>query len=354
MGSSLRPRRTTGNDTAGFLDADMSGSYNFEVMKTMRAAAVLWLAVLLAWTLAFPRYSQGAQRADGSPATHLVPSTQNPNIKVNVNLITVPFAVTNKKGRLLPDLGKNDFQVYEDGVLQKVTDFGRNSNLPLRIGVLIDTSNSIRMRLEFEKQAASDFLNAVVRPDEDQAFVVAFDVEPQMLQDYTGDVNKLSDAIRTLQAGGGTGLFDAIYYACQQKMLNFPPNPPYLRRVLIVVSDGMDNESQHSLDESLAMAQHAQAIIFCISTNRSGIETRGDKVLDEFSSQTGGAAYFPFEASDLAAAFKSIAEELRSQYILTYYSTNTVHNGAFRRIRIKPLAKGLRVHAKTGYFAPTP
>jgi Ca-activated chloride channel homolog len=323
-------------------------------MKTCREALKVQLVILLALALVVPVYGRGAQRADAPPSTSTsTPVTQNPNIKINVNLVTVPFAVTNKKGRLLPDLGKNDFQVYEDGALQTITDFGRNSNLPLRIGVLIDTSNSIRMRLNFEKQAAVDFLNAVIRPGEDQAFVVGFDVEPQLLEDYTDNVNKLSDAIGTLQAGGGTGLFDAIYYACQEKMLNFPPKPPYLRRVLIVVSDGMDNESQHSLDEALAMAQHAQAVVFCISTNRSGIETRGDKVLQGFATQTGGASFFPFAASDLAGAFKSIAAELRSQYTLAYYSTNTVHNGAFRRIRIKPLVKGVRVHAKVGYFAPT-
>ncbi len=316
---------------------------------------MLWVAVLLAWALATAPHSLAAQRMDASPRTPAArsASTPKPSIKVSVNLVTVPFTVTNKKGRLLPDLTQDDFQVYEDGAIQKITSFGRGSNLPLRIGVLIDTSNSIRMRLGFEKQAAIDFLDAIIRPAEDQAFVVGFDVEPELLQDYTGDVDKLGTAIRSLQAGGGTGLFDAVYYACQQKMLNFPPNPPYLRRVLIIDSDGMDNESQHSLDEALSMAQHAEAIIFCISTNRSGIETRGDRVLKEFASQTGGAAFFPFEASDLAKAFNRIAVELRSQYTLAYYSTNTVHNGAFRRIRIKPLEKGLRIHAKAGYFAPS-
>jgi Ca-activated chloride channel homolog len=272
-------------------------------------------------------------------------------IKVPVNLVNVLFTATNKKGRLIPNLDRDDFKVYEDGIPQKIAVFGRQSNLPLRIGVLIDTSNSVRPRLEFEKESAVDFLNAVLRPKEDKAFLVGFDVEPVLLANYTDDVGKLSDAIRNLTAGGATGLFDAVYYACQQKMIYFPPPQPYLRRVLIIVSDGEDNESQHSMEEALSMAQRAEAIVFCISTNRSGITDRGDKVLKFLASQTGGEAFFPFEASDLAGAFKNIATELRSQYFLAYYSK--ARDGAYHRIRIKALEKGLRLHAKAGYFAPS-
>jgi Ca-activated chloride channel homolog len=270
---------------------------------------------------------------------------------VHVNLVSDLFTVTNKKGRLIPNLTRDDFEVYEDGTPQKIALFGQQANLPLRIGILIDTSNSVRPRLEFEKDSAIDFLNAVLRPGHDQVYLVSFDVEPVLLADYTDDVDKLSDAIRSLAAGGGTGLFDALYYACQQKMMHFPPNPPYIRRVLIILSDGEDNESQHSMEEALAMAQRAEAIMYCISTNRSGITERGDKVLKYFAKQTGGNAFFPFEASDLAGAFKSIAIELRSQYYLAYYSN--AHDGAFHHIRIKPLEKGLRIEAKAGYFAPS-
>ncbi|MGH9406235.1 MAG: VWA domain-containing protein [Terriglobia bacterium] len=280
-------------------------------------------------------------------------TAQAPPIVVNVNVVPVPFTVTNKKNQIVTDLTKNDFEVFEDGKPQTITLFSRETNLPLRIGVLIDTSNSIRERLEFEKQAAVDFLDATLRPGLDQAFVVGFDVEPQLLQDYTDDLDRLSTAIRSLQAGGGTGLFDAVYYAAKQKMIYSPPPQPYLRRVLVIVSDGRDNESQHSLDEALAMAQRAEAIVFAVSTNRSGIEERGDKVLTEFADQTGGRAFFPFEASDLASAFATISKELRGQYMLTYISTNKIHDGKFRHIRIKALEKGLRVRARAGYFAPS-
>lgn len=318
-----------------------------------RGLAVSLATLTLALPLAVASARSGGEPQLAGQSPPVAANTQNPKIKVNVNLVNVLFTVTNKKKQLVAGLTKNDFQVYEDNKPQTITFFGQESDLPLRIGILIDTSNSVRERLLFEKQAATDFLDAVVRPEQDQAFVVAFDVEPELLQDYTDDVGKLSDAIRQLQAGGGTGLFDAIYYACKQKMIYSPAPQPYLRRVLIILSDGRDNQSQHSLDEALAMAQRAEAIIFAVSTNRSGIVERGDQVLKALAQQTGGRAFFPFQASDLAVAFQNIAKELRSQYNLAYVSTDAVHDGAFRTIRIKAVKKGLRVSARSGYFAPS-
>jgi Ca-activated chloride channel homolog len=317
--------------------------------RSLRPAYPVLLAVLILVAGA-GMAAQTGQSNKESTSTRKAAGAPQLTIKVPVNLVNVLFTVTNKKGRLVPNLPEDDFRVYEDGIPQKVSGFGRAESLPLRIAVLVDTSNSIRLRLPFEKEAAIDFLNAVVRPGTDEAFVVSFDVEPELLQDYTDNVDRLSSAIGSLQAGGGTGLFDALYYACQQKMLHFPPNPPYLRRVVVLVSDGVDNESQHSEDEALAMAQRVEAVIFCVSTNRSGIETRGDKILRYFSTQTGGQAFAPLQASDLASAYQRIARELRTQYALAYYSTNRSHNNAFRRIRIAAIGKGLRVHAKSGYF----
>lgn len=316
---------------------------------------VMWVVTLCA--LAFSATARSAmQAATPAPpqAAQAAGSAQStPQITRRVNLKNVLFSVTNKKRQLVTGLTKNDFEVFEDNHPQTITFFTRETDLPLRIGVLIDTSNSIRGRLDFEKQAAIDFLSAALRPSGDEAFVVGFDVEPSLLQDYTDDVGKLSAAIRELRAGGGTGLFDAIYYACKQKMIYVPEPQPYLRRVLVIVSDGRDNESQHSLAEAISMAQRAEAIIFAISTNRSGIPTRGDKVLKTLAAETGGRAFFPFEASDLAASFTAITKELRSQYSLAYTPTDTAHDGTFRRIRIKPLVKGVQVHAPAGYFAPS-
>ena len=282
-------------------------------------------------------------------------NSQSPNdqnrIKVRVELVNVLTTVTDKKDRLVTDLTKDDFRIFEDGKPQDIRFFSRETDLPLRIGILVDASNSIRARLHFEQDAAIDFLNIAVRPGKDLAFVTAFDLEPQLVQDYTDDIEKLSNAIQGLQAGGVTSLFDAVYSSCKEKMLFFPPPEPYLRRVMIIISDGEDNQSVHTREEALAMAQRGEVTVFTISTNRTGSEGRGDNVLRRLAKETGGRAFFPFEAGDLAANFQEIARELRSQYSLAYVSTNAAHDGTFRNITIQPVDKNLSVRAKNGYFA---
>ena len=308
--------------------------------------------------------SAGAQSHPAAPAPQTeAPQTANETIKRQVILVNVPFMVTDKRGRMKLNLTRNDFRLEEDGVPQKIQFFSREANLPLRIGVLIDTSNSIRERLHFEEEAAIDFLDSTVRPGQDKAFVIGFDVEPQLLQDYTDDTDKLATAIRGLAAGGTTSLYDALYNACKQKFLTLPETGPYLRRVLIVVSDGHDNTSTHDRDEALKLAQESEAIIYPISTNNSGANVTTDdehgngssvdNVLKYFAERSGGRAFFPFEASDLASNFQEIKTELRTQYSLAYVSTNSKHDGTFRRIQLTTVEKGLRVRAKVGFFAPS-
>jgi len=287
-----------------------------------------------------------------SPSTTQTPT--NPTvIRVPVNLVNVPLTVTDKKNRLVIMMTKDDFNLFEDAKPQTIQYFSRETDLALRIGLLIDTSNSIRDRLRFEQQSAIDFLSDTIRRGKDQAFVVGFDVEPQLVQDYTDNVEKLANSIRGLQAGGVTSLYDAIYYACREKLLFFPPPEPYLRRLMIVISDGEDNRSEHTREEALAMAQRAEVTIFAISTNRSGAEQKGDKVLKRLAEETGGHAYFPFEASDLTEDFRAIGRDLRTQFLLSYTSSNTARDGTFRHIAIEPVDKSLHVRAKTGYFAPS-
>lgn len=314
-------------------------------------------AVLLIGTLAFlaavqnpdAKSNQDAQNQGGNGQE----TTSSKTIKVTTDLVNVLFTVFDKKNRMVVDLTKDDLRVTEDGKPQSLRFFSRESDLPLRIGILIDTSNSVRDRLHFEQEAAIDFLNETLRPGKDLAFVVGFDVEPQLIQDYTDDEEKLSEAVHNLRAGGGTGLFDAIFFSSKQKMLYFPPPEPYLRRVMVVISDGLDNQSEHTREEALAMAQHAEVVIYAISTNRSGISIKGDKVLTRLAQETGGKVFFPFSATDLAQNFQEIARELRSQYSLAYVSTNTAHDGTFRNISIFPHEKDYHVRAKSGYFAPT-
>jgi len=281
------------------------------------------------------------------------PDEQN-RIKVRVELVNVLTTVTDKKNRLVTDLTKDDFRVFEDGKPQEIRFFSRETDLPLRIGMLIDASNSVRDRLRFEQEAAIDFLNEAVHPGKDLAFLVAFDLEPQLVQDYTDDIERLSSSIQGLRAGGVTSLYDAIFFSCKEKLLFFPPPEPYLRRVMIVISDGQDNQSVHTREEALSMAQHSEVTIYTISTNRSEAEGRGDKVLRQLAKETGGQAFFPFEAGDLAANFQEIARQLRSQYSLAYVSTNLAHDGTFRYITIQPVNKNLTARARPGYFAPSP
>lgn len=294
-----------------------------------------------------------AKTQAGSTSASTETTSIERKIHVPVNLVNVPLTVTDKKGRLVIMMTKDDFNLFEDGKRQTIQYFSRETDLALRIGLLIDTSNSIRDRLEFEQRAAIDFLTDTIRKGKDQAFVEGFDVEPQIVQDYTDNVEKLSAAVRSLQAGGVTSLFDAIYFSCKEKLLFFPPPEPYLRRMIIVISDGEDNHSEHTREEALAMAQRAEVTIFAISTNRTGTEQRGDKVLRRLAEQTGGRAFFPFEASDLAESFRAIGRDLRTQFLLSYTSTNTALDGTFRNIAIEPVDKTLHVRAKTGYFAPS-
>jgi VWFA-related protein len=312
----------------------------------------LLLFLLLLCLTGGPLFAQ--EPAGGQAGNKSQSPGEQTRIQVRVELVNVLVTVTDKKNRLVTDLTKADFRIFEDGKPQEIRFFSRETDLPLRIGMLIDTSNSVRDRLHFEQEAAIDFLNAVLRPGKDLAFVEAFDVEPQFIQDYTDDMEKLSTAIQGLQAGGVTSLFDAVFFASKEKLYVFPPPEPYLRRVMIIISDGQDNQSVRTREEALAMARHAEVTIFTISTNRSGAEGKGDKVLRRLAEVTGGHAFVPFEPSDLAANFQEIAHELRSQYSLAYVSTNTAHDGTFRKISIQPVDGNLHVRAKDGYFALSP
>ncbi len=284
----------------------------------------------------------------------------------------VVFTVVNRRQKFITDLQKEDFSVFEDGQPQDLRFFSRQTDLPLRVGLLLDTSNSIRDRLKFEQEAAIDFLFNVIRRAKDQAFLMIFDNEPSIIHDYTADMGQLRDAILRQRAGGGTALYDAIYTACQQRLSN-PPMPPgenpEVRRVLVVISDGDDNLSTHSRGEAIEMAQRAGVVIYTISTstqwvtaeegtdaakrsNRKFVKEAGDKVLEHLAEETGGRAFFPYRVDDLAQSFQDIGDELRSQYSLAYVPTNRSADGKFRRIRIEVNRKGLLVRARRGYYAP--
>ena len=215
----------------------------------------------------------------------------------------------------------------------EIRSFHAETNLPLQVGLLIDASSSVRDRFKFEQESAIEFLNQTVRKRYDQAFVVGFDVTPEVTQDFTDDTEKLAHGVRELRPGGGTAMYDAIYYACRDKLLKAPQIGP-TRRAIILLSDGEDNQSHVTREEAIEMAQRANAIIYTISTNVSGTKGAGDRVLERMADATGGRAFFPFQIRDVTNAFGEIQEELRSQYDHLLQAGGLQADGHFRTIEI--------------------
>jgi Ca-activated chloride channel family protein len=313
-----------------------------------------------------PGESAGQARQGGQPKQPPAPGSV---VRREVHLVNVVFAVSDRRNRFATDLDQKDFRVFEDGRGQRIEFFHRETDLPLRIGVLLDTSNSIRSRLKFEKEAAFNFLFDVLRREKDLAFIETFDSGPEIQQDYTNDIEKLRSAINRQRAGGGTALYDAIVQACASRLLHPPPGPadnPEVRRVLVVVSDGVDDLSNHTLADALEMAERAGVAVYAISTSTDWVAldqpteegiprklhlTGGDKILHRLAEDTGGRAFYPYRVDDLARSFQAIGTELRSQYSLAYTPTGHAADNKFHRIEVKVDRKGLIVHARKGYYA---
>jgi Ca-activated chloride channel family protein len=276
-----------------------------------------------------------------------------PRIKVGTNEVNVVFTVTDKHGKRITDLKQADFRFVDDNKpAAEIRSFHAETNLPLQAGLLIDASNSVRDRFKFEQESAIEFLNQTVRRGYDQAMVVGFDATPEVTQDFTDDTEKLGQGVRMLRPGGGTALYDAVYYACRDKLLKKAQNGP-TRRAIILLSDGDDNLSHVTREEAIEMAQRAEAIVYTISTNVSGTKGAGDKVLERIADATGGRAFFPFQIRDVANAFAEIQDELRSQYAVSYKPADLKADGHYRTIEIVAVdRKSFRVRARRGYYAP--
>ncbi len=293
--------------------------------------------------------SLAGQQPAQKPATADTPDTR---IILEVNRVDMLFTVTDKKGRFITDLGKDDFLVVENKRPQTIAEFSTESDLPLRIAILVDTSNSIRDRFRFEQQAAVDFITSVIRPRQDKAMIVSFDSSAELVSDLIDEPDKLAQAIRSLRPGGGTALYDALYYACRDKLQLDKPKYRF-RRAVVIVSDGDDNQSRVSRDQALEMAQKADAVIYCISTNISRIESDGDKVLKYLARETGGQSFFPFKAEDLAQSFENIANELRHQYAIFYRPDPFRTDGLYHTVDLRVKSrKDVVVRARKGYYAP--
>ncbi|MGD1097596.1 MAG: VWA domain-containing protein, partial [Bryobacteraceae bacterium] len=244
------------------------------------------------------------------------PADKN-RITLDVTRVQLLFTVSDKKGRFVTDLNRNDFEIFESKQPQSIVEFTAETDLPLRMAILIDTSNSIRERFKFQQEAATDFMNTVLRPHQDKAMIVSFDTAAELVSDLTDDTEQLNRAVRGLRPGGGTSLYDAIFFACRDKLMQDQPLFKF-RRAMVILSDGEDNQSRSTRDQALEMAHKADVVIYSISTNISHIQTDGDKLLKYFADQTGGLAFFPFKAQDLAQSFENIANELRHQYNVLY------------------------------------
>lgn len=273
-------------------------------------------------------------------------------IRKRVDEVNVLFIATDRHGKFVRNLNQSDFSIVDDHKpVESILAFRRETDLPIELGLLMDVSGSVQSRFGFEKEAATGFLQHIIRPEYDRAFVVGFNKDSHLTQDFTDSVPALAAGVQRLSNGGGTALYDAIYKACKEKLLREHSDHP-IRKALIVVSDGEDNQSEYTRAEAIEMAQRAEVLIYAISTDDSGLILRGDKVLEDLASATGGRAFFPYKMKDITRSFAAIEDELRSQYDVAYKPSGFDADGRYHSIEITALKKDLQVRARRGYYAP--
>jgi Ca-activated chloride channel family protein len=273
-------------------------------------------------------------------------------ITKRVNEVNVLFIATDRRGKFVRNLNQADFSILDDHKPpESIISFRRETDLPLELGLLVDTSGSVHSRFDFEQEAAVNFLQQTLRQGFDKAFVMGFSGHSKVTQDFTDSVSLLSTGVHNLQDGGGTALYDAIYNACKDKLILDRGERP-VRHAIIIVSDGEDNQSAMTQAQAVEMAQRAEVIIYAISTDDSGLVLRGDKVLQQLADATGGRAFFPYNMKDITHSFSAIEDELRSQYVISYRPAEFDADGRYRSIEIIAQRKDLQVRARKGYFAP--
>lgn len=285
-----------------------------------------------------------------------------PTFSTSVKVVNVLASVRNKKGAFIRDLTKDDFSVLENGRPQVVKYFSRQNDLPLTLGLMIDTSTSQRRVVESERAACYRFLDQVIREKKDQVFVMQFDLSPILRQELTSSLPKLSDALQRVdtpsmndlrsQTGGGTMLYDAVLKAVTDIMKNQSGQ----RKALIVMSDGVDTGSTATATEAIEAAQRADTLIYSILFSDEGFYGMfgggdGRGVLTRMSRETGGGFFEVSKKFTLDDIFRQLQEELRSQYNLGYVSDTPVSISEFRKIQVSTLQKGLVVQARGRYWA---
>jgi VWFA-related protein len=358
-------------------------------------ATLIWVALFaVTATRRTPAQENTSPAAPTNPGGNPAHQEENPptaskGLKIRVEVVNVPVTVLNKRGMRVIDLTKDDFQVFEDGVAQNIRYFNRETQQPMRIGLILDTSNSSRRQLPFEKDAASEFAYTMLRTgsSKNQIFLQTFDATSSINQDFTSDADLLNAKIEELKSGGGKALYDAIYFACRERMLK-AGQPEETRRVLVIISDGLDVQSQHSLDEAMSMARKAETMIYTIGNAAYGYSNPGDKLLEQIARDTGGASFFPLRfapGTDLGTGYLShgqigetsqnkglgaetgafsaerlvrladsldaISHELSEQYEIGYTPARSALDGTYRSIKVVASRHGLTLRWKPGYFA---
>ncbi len=292
--------------------------------------------------------------------------------KVNVNVVQLFFNVKDKRGALIPTLAKDDFEVLEDGKPQNIKYFTAESNLPLTLGMLIDSSGSQQRVLEMEKEVGSAFLKDILRP-KDLAFVISFDVNVDLLQDFTNSARELSAALdkAKINTGGGgsslpglgggpvptanprgTLLYDAVYLASHDELAH-----EVGRKAMIILTDGEDQGSQSNVKDAIEAAQKADAIVYILLIADRGFYGpfggySGDSAMKKLAGETGGRVIeVGNKMEKLKSAFDQISQELRSQYNIGYTPINSKLDGSFRKVEIRTKDKGYKVQSRNGYYA---
>jgi VWFA-related protein len=273
-------------------------------------------------------------------------------IRAEVALVDVVFTAHDRDGRPVRGLTADDFRISENRQAQKIeyfSELGKGSKVPLTIALLIDTSGSVKDKLEYEKATAAGFFKEVLRPNKDLALIIQFDSEVNLVQDFTQDQDDLVNAMAGLKAGNSTALYDAVYLAADEKLKNETG-----RKVMVVISDGEDTSSKLRKEVAIEAAQRSDVLIYGIGV-RSEEFGSNFGVLKKFAEETGGAFFSPYARfEEIQAAFRAIGEDLQGQYSLAYSSTNKNKDGSYRAIDLRCKKGGVRIRSRKGYYAPKP
>jgi len=273
---------------------------------------------------------------------------QGPVFKTSVDVVDI-YCTVQKDGKYVTNLTRNDFEIFEDGVKQELLYFafeqGKDAR-PLNVVLMVDTSGSVKDKLMFEQEAATAFLEETLRPEKDMAAVIQFDSEINLVQDFTYDLDLLSNAIGEIRAGGATKLYDAIYVAVDDLLRHEEG-----RRVMVILSDGDDTHSQLTDKEAVKVAQQNDVVIFGIGV-QGGRFRSSFGTLKDFAKDTGGLFFnSKIGIDELRDAFSRINSAIKSQYSIGYVSTNPAHDGTFREILVKVNGKNLKVNHRKGYYS---